>query len=214
MTVPRRHRGRGLTRGLPGCPGPGAAPPVSPHPGVTGTRPASPPQPGGGSGVPGEDPAFPRNFRSPGTGPSDSEGTDARSPGPVCAPPGHPAGHCPGEVGRWTWGHGRPPHPPRPAPSRSQFPDGNKPALTPSPNPPTHCPLQAHPETPSSDRQLGTPNARGVSTPPTMHHPIPARMSRVAPATLKRCHPSQHPPTQPGWGWGPPCPRRAPVPGS
>lgn len=203
--------------GCQGVPGPGAAPPVSPTPGVTGTRPASPPPPaagwergaGGGPRFPAQ-PLLPRDMSL-----RTSERT--QTPAPLCPPPGHPAGHSPGEVGT-----GAQPPPPRAA--HNSQPAANQPsppsqillpvsATLPPPNAPA-------PRDPHRGPTTGDLPTRGRGKHPPNHAP-PHHRSDVTrgprPPDEMPPHP-QHPPNsllEGGWGeWGPPCPRSPPVPGS
>lgn len=158
-----------LTRRLPGCPGAGAAPPCPP---LWGDRhpPGSAHLAAGWERSAGGGPRFPalpslprdRSVRTP-------EGT--QTPAPVCPRPGLPAGHRPGEVGRWARGT-RPPEP-LTAPRRQQTSPHSLPKSSSLRAP--HCPLQAapHPKTPSRDRQLGTLQHRGAARPQPRTTPSP-----------------------------------------
>lgn len=204
----------GLTRGLPGCPGRGTAPPVSPTPGVTGTRPASPTRPGGGSGVPGEDPAFPRSPCSPGTGPYALR--RGRRPQRLRVPlRGTLRVTAPARRGGGHGGHG----PPEPLAAASRRQTGPHPLPKPSLRA-SRYPLQAppHPETPSGTDNWGRPPNLGGTAPPTTHHPSPLGC-HAWPPPPEEMPPPAVPPPRGGQGsgrggWGPPCPRRPPVPGS
>lgn len=106
-----------------------------------------------------------------------SEG--AQTPAPACPPPGHPAGHRPGEAGRWARGA----RPPRAA--RSCQPAANRPSPPPQTLPASIAlppPSSPAPRDPLGDRQLGTPPQPGGDSTPNHAPPLPARMSRVAPA--------------------------------